>query len=140
MVAAVSGFGATSAFFPVLGVKAYLGRTFVADEEKGDQSNVVVISHGLWQRLFGGDRAVIGQALILENVPRTIVGVLPRDFRFLQDADFFTPLDAPASVRKVRGVRFLQVRAAEARRVIGTGADGHGWYRSALGTGPREFQ
>jgi putative ABC transport system permease protein len=107
----ISGFGATSAFFPLLGVQTSLGRTLIPDDERGDQSHVVVISYGLWQRLFNGSRDVIGQALILESVPRTIVGVLPRDFRFLQDADFVTPLEAPASVRTVRGVRFLQVVA-----------------------------
>jgi putative ABC transport system permease protein len=107
----VSGIGATSGFFPLVGVTPHLGRTLIPKDEQNDQSDVVVISYGLWQRLFGGARSALGQTLTLDNVPRTIVGVLPRDFRFLQDAQFFTPLDAPKRLREMRGVRFLRVLA-----------------------------
>jgi putative ABC transport system permease protein len=88
----LSGIGATATLLPLLGVQPMLGRLFGPDDEKGAQSTVVVISHGLWQRGLGGDANVIGRVLVLDDVPRTIVGVLPRDFWFLQKIDFVTPL------------------------------------------------
>jgi putative ABC transport system permease protein len=107
----LTGVGVASSFFPLLSADAYLGRTLTPDDEKAEGSNVVVISYGLWERLFGGDKAALGQILVLENVPRTIVGVMPRGFRFLNDADFFTPIDVSGQIRQVRGIRFLRVIA-----------------------------
>jgi putative ABC transport system permease protein len=107
----IAGIGTTASMFPMLGARAHLGRTLIPEDEKGGQGSVVVISYGLWQRLFGGDPAAIGQTLNLDNAPRTVVGVLPPDFRFLQNAEFFTALEAPASLQQQRGIRFLRVLA-----------------------------
>src|SRR5262249_16435039 len=58
----------------------------------GSPSPVVVISHGMWQRRFTGDANVLGRTITLDNVPHTIVGVMPPNFTFLQDdADFWAP-------------------------------------------------
>ncbi len=73
---------ATDDFFSVLGVQPLLGRTFASDEFTPRQPRVLVISYGLWQRRFGGDRAIIGKTLRLGNVPRTIVGVMPPHFNY----------------------------------------------------------
>lgn len=70
---------ATPSFFDVLGVQAAIGRVFRKSDAPND---AVVISHGLWTRLFGGDAAVLGKTVRLGGVPRTIIGVLPRDVRF----------------------------------------------------------
>src|SRR5258705_1239712 len=69
---------ATTNLFSVLGVNAYQGRTFLPDDGKDDQSNVVVISYSLWQRRFGG-APVIGHEITLNNRKNTIVGILPPD-------------------------------------------------------------
>ncbi len=73
---------ATGNVFDVLGVRAAIGRTLGADDERKDSPPVVVLSDRLWRQRFGGDPAVIGRAATLDGRPRTIVGVLPRDFRF----------------------------------------------------------
>jgi predicted permease len=71
----------TSNFFDVLGVRPILGRTFLADEEKvPNAAPVVILSHTLWQRRFGGDPSVIGRKIILNNYPFTVVGVAPEGF------------------------------------------------------------
>lgn len=73
--------GATGNYFTTLGVPALLGRTFVpADDQPGASAPVVVISHALWQRRFGGDPHVIGRALRLDVLPVTVIGVMPSEF------------------------------------------------------------
>jgi len=68
-------------FFAVLGVSAVVGRTLTPhDDRPGDPRAVVVISHGLWQRRFRLDPAVVGGTITLNDVPFTIVGVAPRSF------------------------------------------------------------
>jgi predicted permease len=78
-------------FFRVVPVPALRGRVFGdADGEVG-QNQKVILSHGLWQRKFGG-RDPVGQKMTLNGQPFDIVGVLPADFSFLQnDIDLFTP-------------------------------------------------
>ncbi len=63
--------------FDILGRAALVGRTFAA----GD-TDVVVLSHGYWQRRFGGDAGILGRALIIGDRPRTVIGVMPDDFVF----------------------------------------------------------
>ena len=68
-------------FFSVLGVPAMLGRTITdADDRPGNAEAVVVISHGLWQRRFGGDRSIVGKAITFNEAPFTVVGVTPPGF------------------------------------------------------------
>jgi predicted permease len=71
----------TPSVMQALGVRPALGRSLVPDDELGD-GRVVVLSHGFWQRQFAGDRAVIGRRVTLNEVPFTVVGVMPRTFEF----------------------------------------------------------
>jgi putative ABC transport system permease protein len=68
--------------FSVLGVSAALGRTFAADEEQVGRDQVVLLSDGLWQRRFGGDRAIVGRRIQLNGLPYTVIGVMPPDFQY----------------------------------------------------------
>ena len=77
----VLGRGVTPNFFDVLGVQPALGRPFTKEEDAA-ASKVVVLSYTLWQRRFGGDPAVIGRAVQMDDVSTTIVGVMPRGFFF----------------------------------------------------------
>jgi len=81
--------------FDVLGRPAVIGRTFEPEEEQPGNGFVAVLSHGAWMRRFGGDDGVLGRTLRLDDQPYTIVGVMPRDFRFPADdptVELWTPL------------------------------------------------
>jgi putative ABC transport system permease protein len=68
-------------YFAVLGVRPALGRFFLPEEDRTPGTHpVIVISHGLWQRRFGGDPAVIGKTVSLSNYRYTVVGVAPSEF------------------------------------------------------------
>jgi len=72
----------TTNFFDVLGVKAYRGRTFIADGDKKIGGNPeVVLSYSMWARQFGADDKVIGQTITLNGTPYTIVGITPPGFK-----------------------------------------------------------
>jgi putative ABC transport system permease protein len=88
----------TSAFFDVLGVQALHGRTFRDDEDAFGRHYVVVLTHGLWVRKFGGDPSVIGRTVTLNGVGRQVVGVLPASFRYPNpETEIWAPavLEAP---------------------------------------------
>ncbi len=75
MGAAVSG-----NYFSVLGIRPALGRTLLAEDEAPNSAPVAVISHRLWQRRFGGDPAVLGETIRVNDCPLTVVGVAPPEF------------------------------------------------------------
>jgi predicted permease len=78
----IEGALVTGGFFDVLGIEALLGRTLTRADDVEGAENVVVISHGLWQRRYGGPRDTIGRRLMLGEVPFTVVGVMPRDLNY----------------------------------------------------------
>lgn len=69
-------------FFSVLGVAPALGRAFTADEAQRGRDDEIILTWGAWQRLDRGDPAVLGKTLRVNGRPETVVGVLPRSFRF----------------------------------------------------------
>ena len=77
--------------FPALGVTPTLGRTFLPDEDRPGGGRAVILSHGLWQRRFGGDPGIIGKALTLDGASHTVVGVMPADFQFPIPGQFPIP-------------------------------------------------
>jgi predicted permease len=99
----------------LLGVRPALGRGFRYDE--GDQSaeRVVILSHGLWMRRYGGDASIIGQVLRIGGLQRTVIGVMPADVRFpeaplgfLRDhADLWIPFNWERSRTEERGNQYL---------------------------------
>ncbi len=96
--------GVSDNFLPTLGVAPLLGRNFSTEEcrwQGADGLNVrpgaVMLSHGYWQRRFNGDSAIVGRSITLNNLPTTVVGVLPASFDFGavfkpgNDVDVLTP-------------------------------------------------
>jgi predicted permease len=84
----LSGVPVSENFFPLLGVKPLLGRLFTAAECKWNGPKAVLLSHGLWERRFASDPGIVGRALILNDEPVTVAGVLPASFDF---ASIFAP-------------------------------------------------
>lgn len=87
-------------FFDILGTPPALGRAFLAEEEDPSRSEVVVLSHGLWQRRFGADPGVIGRVIPLEahgqGTARRVIGVLPAGWRApYQEVEAWVPLTRP---------------------------------------------
>ena len=76
------GFRSTWEFFALLRVAPMLGRAFTADDEIEGRHKVVILSHGFWQRRFGGDPGVVGRTIDLNEEPYEIVGVMPRGFEY----------------------------------------------------------
>ena len=72
----------TPNFFSVLGVNAAQGRTFAADDGRPGAPLSVVLSYGLWARAFGADPHIIGQDLLMSGAKYTVIGVMPRGFRY----------------------------------------------------------
>ena len=102
--------GVTSAgsIFDVLGRKAMLGRTFSAAEDGPGAERVVVLSHGLWRRLLGADREVVGRPVTLDGQPHIVLGVMPPDFAFPDgDAEFWVPARFDAAFRDNRDQYYL---------------------------------
>ncbi|HUQ86319.1 MAG TPA: ABC transporter permease [Vicinamibacterales bacterium] len=71
---------ASGNFFDVLGVQAQIGRVMTADDDRVDAPRVAVLTDGLWHQLYGAAADAIGKTMILNGMPHTIVGVLPRSF------------------------------------------------------------
>lgn len=69
----------TAHYFEVLGIRPFLGREFTDDESRPGGPKAVVLSYGLWQTMFHGDRSVIGRAVDVKGEPYTVVGVLPQN-------------------------------------------------------------
>jgi len=79
-------------FFSGLRAQPVLGRLFQRDDGLEGAQDVVVLSHGFWQRRMGGDPEAVGGFLVLDGSPVTVVGILPRDFFFLSQADLWFPM------------------------------------------------
>lgn len=93
----------SASFLPVLGIKPALGRNFLPDEDRPGGPKAVLLSDALWRSHFAADPAVIGRAVALDGDSYTIIGVLPRDFEFLDNnpADMLVPFQLSESSFKV---------------------------------------
>jgi predicted permease len=79
----VQALDVTDGVLPILGVTPVLGRWFGRPDVQPGSPDTVMLDYGYWQRSFGGDRSIVGQAIRVDGKPRTIIGVMPREFRFL---------------------------------------------------------
>ena len=107
----IRGWLVSEGFFEIFGVRALYGRTFDPEEFKPGGSRVVVIGYGLWQRRFGSDPQIVGQTLQLDNEPFTVVGVLPPEFRFLDEKQMWAPKSFDDRDRRQRTGGYINVVA-----------------------------
>ena len=79
-------------FFAVFGVRPLYGETFTDVHDRVGGVDAVVLSYGLWTRLFGGSRSAIGSTVSLGDRSHAVIGVMPRDFHSIPPADLYVPL------------------------------------------------
>jgi putative ABC transport system permease protein len=122
----------TSNFFEVVGVAPALGRAFAPGEDRPGRNHVVVLSHRIWQEQLHGDANAIGRLVVVNDVPRTIVGIMPKHFAYpanhvevwlplARDPANATTFDLAGIARLKRGVS-LAAAQADLSRVLGAGA------------------
>jgi predicted permease len=107
----ISGAAVSADFFPVLRTSASQGRTFSPEEDQPGRDQVVVISHGLWQRTFGANPHLIGQTVTLDSRSYTVIGVMPAGFQFPQEAELWVPLAWDDKERQTRSIHDYAVLA-----------------------------
>ena len=88
----VVGASVTPSLFPMLGAQPLLGRTFLPEEAQPGRDHEVVLSYGLWRRVFGGNRNVIESTIDVDGVPMSVVGVMPEGFAYPDETEIWGPL------------------------------------------------
>src|SRR2546427_8515267 len=99
----LAGRGVSAEFFDVLGVRPALGRSFAAEEDRPGANPVCIMSHGLWQRRYGSDSAIINKQVTLSGTSYTVIGVLPASYALGTPKDVFVPIGLRADEMKERG-------------------------------------
>ena len=88
----LAGTAVTASFFSVLGVAPELGRPFSAYEQSAGHEDVALISHKLWARRFASRPDIVGKTIQMDGTPFTVLGVMPAQFEFPGQGDFWTPM------------------------------------------------
>ncbi len=110
----------TASLFPLFGINPLLGRSLLPSDEKPGSAQVVVLSHGLWQRRYGADQNIIGSDIKLDGQPHAVVGVMPPDFSPDEYGELWVPspwgvpttsLRPNEDPRQVRDSNYLDVYA-----------------------------
>jgi len=108
----VEGYRAAWNVFPLLGIKPELGRAFLAEEDRADGPKVVLLSHGLWKRRFGGDPTLVGRDIRMNGAKVKVVGVMPPAFHFPErETELWAPQAFSGEEWANRGSHFLFVIA-----------------------------
>ena len=127
----VSGLDVTDGTLPILGVQPAVGRLFTRRDDSPGSPQTVVLSYGYWRKKFGSNESVIGHPIIVDGKEREIIGVLPKDFHFLdrEDAALYLPMQwdrnktklgnfsFPGVARLKPGVSLAQVKADMTRLI-----------------------
>ena len=121
----VSAIRVTDGTLPILGITPQLGRTFSAQEDREGAAQTVVLSHAFWQSRLGGDPGAIGRRLVVDGEASEIIGVMPREFRFLDvRAALFLPMQFDRSKVSLGQFSFgalpVSSRARRSRRRVPT--------------------
>lgn len=108
----VSGLRMGDGLFDLLGVQPLMGRTLQAEDFQPGKDHVLVLSHKLWQRAYGGDPGIVGQSLLLSGESFKVVGVMPSNFQFppfwSTRAEMWAPLELSSRATN-RGANSLRV-------------------------------
>lgn len=108
----VQGGSVTPDLFPMLGIEPILGRQFLSEEAAAPGlESVVMLTHGLWQRRYGADPSIIDKSVMVNDRPRTVIGVLPEGFAFPLVDQLYMPLrwdESPRANRNLNAVALLR--------------------------------
>jgi predicted permease len=101
----------TANAFDLLGMRAVLGRAFATGEDDESAPRVAMLSEALWQRRFGGDSSIVGRSLVFDGFPTTVIGIVPPEMRWPNDADVWltTRFSADDLAEGSRGARWIGV-------------------------------
>jgi putative ABC transport system permease protein len=105
----IQAFDITSNFFELLGVEPALGRSFLPEEEEPGRNQVIILSHGLWERRYASDPAILSKAIKVDGKAYTVVGVMAKGFDFPMTAEAWLPLTISAKQQTQRDTRYLWV-------------------------------
>jgi predicted permease len=98
----VQGAVVSSSYFPLLGLRPYLGRFFTSDEDsRADRAAVAVLGYGLWQRIYNGDLGAIGKTFLINGHTFTVVGIMPADFHGVEIGGMPNEIWIPATMIRV---------------------------------------
>jgi predicted permease len=111
---------ATADVFPVLGITPQFGRAFTPEEDRDGGAPVVILSHSLWERRFGGAPDIIGKPLVLDGESRTVIGIMPSGFRFIREGSFL----GEVQVLMPLGLDVQKELQGESTSIIGGGVIG----------------
>ncbi len=99
----------SASLLPTLGVAPLLGRGFGSDDDAAGALGTVILSHALWQGAFGGEAAVLGRTIHLDDEPFTVIGVMPESFQFpRRESQFWTTFRFPPDAYEDRNDNWLQ--------------------------------
>lgn len=108
----VLGGSITPDLFPMLGIEPFMGRQFRAEEAAAPGlETVVMLTHGLWQRRYGSDPAIVGKTIMVNDRARTVIGVLPPGIKFPLTDQLYMPFrwdESPRSSRNINAVALLK--------------------------------
>jgi predicted permease len=107
----VIGLEVSHDFVRVLGIRLLLGSGFLPEHDRpGGNSNVVLLTEELWRTRFGSDPSIVGTSVVMDEVPRTVIGVVPRGAWIFRDAQVFVPaVLAPGTARSRRAPHWAEV-------------------------------
>src|SRR5579859_488978 len=88
----VLGAAVSTGMFSMLGAQPMMGRTFLAEEGQPGRNHEVILSYGLWRRVFASNPNVIGTAIGIDGVPMVVVGVMPAGFSYPNETEIWGPL------------------------------------------------
>jgi len=110
--ARVSGAFVSAGAFELIGERPMLGRTFRVDEDRPGSAAVVMLGEELWSSRYDRDPSVVGRSVVINGIPSTVIGVMPRGMQFPANADLWRPMASiPAQVRDSKTERRLGVFA-----------------------------
>ena len=108
----VSAYAVSANFFPLLGVQPLLGRSFTPEEDRPGGAKAVVLSYGLWQSRYGGDRNILNREILLDGEKHAVAGVMPASFQFFaKDVRVWVPMALTQEDWANRGGHYLVVVA-----------------------------